>query len=144
MLFSYLLLLVLETDAVSMFPLPAYGGLYANNNCVHFTYRVGKICYNKLRCVHYYKGSYGARVVVYKYPGLPRAASGNTLSTAINPSRGFSGIGIDPRRWVINTSFSASDALPGHGLQVSHSIPVSHGYIAQELSTIAQNTEEKK
>ncbi|CAH1392444.1 unnamed protein product [Nezara viridula] len=37
MLFSYLLLLVPE-DCHHM----------ANNNCIHFTYRLGKICYHKI------------------------------------------------------------------------------------------------
>ncbi|CAH1392521.1 unnamed protein product [Nezara viridula] len=32
-----------------MFPLPAYGEHYANNNCIHFMSRLGKNCYHKLR-----------------------------------------------------------------------------------------------
>ncbi|CAH1388860.1 unnamed protein product [Nezara viridula] len=49
MLFSYLLLLLPEDcRVVPIFPLPTYGELYTNNNCIHFTYRVGKNCYHKI------------------------------------------------------------------------------------------------
>ncbi|CAH1393420.1 unnamed protein product [Nezara viridula] len=48
--YTMLFLLLVPEDyyIVSMFPHPAYSELYANNNCIHFMYRVGKICYHKI------------------------------------------------------------------------------------------------